>query len=80
MGSQEGKVFMNRTDKEFNRILTEFINDMQSASTDEYMEIKLTLLSRKSQYKKVNDYLRTLFAYIDSHRPLLISMKEGVTA
>lgn len=66
---------MNRADEEFNKIVLETVNELMKASTENYEEIRLTLLSRRSGDQNVDEYVKKLFEYTDKYRPLQIGMR-----
>lgn len=62
------------------KIIMSFIAEMQDTSTDDYMEIKLIMLAVNAGNAEVLNFLKAAFELIETRRPRLIEMKEGVIA
>lgn len=68
---------MSELDKKLNEVVTEMAKDLIKTTEDKYQEIRLALLAKTEDDEKLNDFIRKLFAYTDTQRPLMICMKGG---
>lgn len=61
---------MNR---EIIRLATEFVSELEKSSPDDYLQIKLMMLS-VVRYKSVDVFLHKIFELVEERRPLLLEI------
>lgn len=61
---------MNR---EIIRLATEFVSELEKSSPDDYLQIKLMMLS-VVRYKSVDVFLHKIFELAEERRPLLLEI------
>lgn len=61
---------MNR---EIIRLATEFVSELEKSSPDDYLQIKLMMLS-VVRYKSVDAFLHKIFELAEERRPLLLEI------
>lgn len=61
---------MNR---EIIRLATEFVSELEKSSPDDYLQIKLMMLS-VVRYKAVDVFLHKIFELAEERRPLLLEI------
>ncbi len=60
-------------DEKLLKIATEFIEELKEAPPDDYLQIKLMLLS-VVRHKAVDSFLHKIFQLAEERRPLLLEM------
>ena len=57
------------------QIIISMAKDLIEMKTDTYQEVKLCLLAQTAKKKNLNNFVKKLFEYTDTQRPLAIGMK-----
>lgn len=70
---------MDEKTKKLNEMTEELVNELLSAGTDTFLEMKLVMMACFVKSDFADRYLHNIFSFAENRRPLLICMKEGTT-